>query len=482
LILDVGHAAVISSPHAGQAQQPNGDCYSTPPHWVTEAQLAEKGRLFVLADAFTGQEASESCRHAVNRLYQLYYSHPSSDIRRVLQQAIQRINNELYDEARRRQSSKSVMLLAAVLHRSGVHIADVGQVRAYLWHRGYIRQITTDHPAEEALPLTNDAPAAGESEKGKDSPENRRPMRSLGNSRQVLIDLFWQRFAPGDRLLLCTDGFYQLAQEAEIAQCLQGKAQDAAERLISLVQDRGNADSASVLLIAARSKEAGSPAIPILASRLFWGVVGVAILAGVVVLGTWLGPLLSPEPTPTSSPTATHTLRASTLPAALRPTPTPLPETVTSTPLPTLTAPPTNTPSSPTATSTATAPVRVFEAAPQVIAPYDDEAIYEGDNNRLVWQWHRQLRADEIFEVRIWKEGAEVPARGAIQTSVMEPRFGVPFGQAGKYFWSVAAARRTLSDVELVSAWSEAHFFWWMGPRPSKPPTPTPVPTPTPLP
>lgn len=484
MILDVGHAAAAWPSHLGQAQQSDGNCYSVVPHWVTGAQLAEKGRLFVLASAFDGQEAGESCRHAVNRLYQLYYSHPSSDIRQGLQQAIQRVNNELYDEARRRQSSKSVMMLAAVLYRNGLHIANIGRVRAYLWHKGYLRQLTTDHPVEEVVPTADCPPEAGESEKAKNLPENQRPTRSLGNSRQLLIDFSWQRFTLGDKLLLCTDGFYQLAQGDEIAPCLQeDKVQDAANRLINLVQDRDDANNASVLLIAARSKGTETPAIPIMASRLFWGAVGVAILAGVVVLGTWLAPLFASEPTPTPSPTATLTPKAATLPAALRPTPTPLPETVTATPQPTATEPPpTSTPLPQTATSTARTPVQVFEASPRVIAPYNDEAVYEGDNNRLVWQWHRPLRVDEVFEVRLWKDGTEPPARGTIQTSIMEPRFGVPSGQAGKYFWSVAAARRTQSGVELVSAWSEIRFFWWMGPRPPRPPTATPPPTPTPLP
>ena len=286
MILDVGHAAAAWPSHLGQAQQSDGNCYSVVPHWVTGAQLAEKGRLFVLASAFDGQEAGESCRHAVNRLYQLYYSHPSSDIRQGLQQAIQRVNNELYDEARRRQSSKSVMMLAAVLYRNGLHIANIGRVRAYLWHKGYLRQLTTDHPVEEVVPTADCPPEAGESEKAKNLPENQRPTRSLGNSRQLLIDFSWQRFTLGDKLLLCTDGFYQLAQGDEIAPCLQeDKVQDAANRLINLVQDRDDANNASVLLIAARSKGTETPAIPIMASRLFWGAVGGGNPGGSCCLG-----------------------------------------------------------------------------------------------------------------------------------------------------------------------------------------------------
>ncbi len=55
MILEVGHAS-----HPGQERDYNGDHYSGVQHWVTDAQLAEKGQLFLLADDVGGDASSDS--------------------------------------------------------------------------------------------------------------------------------------------------------------------------------------------------------------------------------------------------------------------------------------------------------------------------------------------------------------------------------------------------------------------------------------
>jgi len=487
LILEMGHAS-----HPGQKRDYNGDHYSGVQHWVTDAQLAEKGQLFLLADDVGGDASSESSRHAVNRLYQLYYTSPSSSVRQSLQQAITRVNNEIYEESRRHQSAECVMILAAALHGNQLEIANVGRVRAHHFHKGRLRQLTPDRSWEEVRPAALDMP---ESHK---APDKAPPARTLGVSKRVLIDWAHATLAVGDTLLLTTDGLHETVSASEMQEALasHAKPQEVAESLIASAAARGNEDNATALLLTARDRGRGSSGLPGVASWLLWGVSGIVILAALVGLATWSGSFSLSRPTATPSPTATFARRTQTLPVVLHPTATP-PVTVT----PTATLPPTATakPVIRTVVPTATAPpaivtvtptpIPVLYNAPKIIAPYNDEAVYQGENNVLVWQWYRQLQANEIFEIRLWKEGGQQPARGAMQTSLMEFRFGVPSGEAGKYFWNVYVVRRSGSGgSEIVSVPSETRFFWWMGPRPQpptatpQPPTNTPAPTDTPPP
>ncbi len=477
MILEMGHAS-----HPGQKCDYNGDHYSGVQHWVTDAQLAEKGWLFLLADDVGGDASSESSRHAVNRLSQLYYTSSSSSIRQSLQQAITRVNNEIYEESRRHQSAKCVMILAAALHGNQLEIANVGRVRAHQFHKRRLRQLTPDRSWEEVRPTALDTPES------RDAPDKAPPARALGVSRRVLIDWAHASLAVGDTLLLTTDGLHETVSASEMQEALASRAkpQEIAESLVATAAARGNEDNATALLLTARERGRGG-SLPAIASWVLWAVSGIAILAALVGLATWSGSFSLRRPPPTPSPTATLAQRTQTLPAVLHPTATP-PNTATPTATlpPTATARPvmrtvvlTATPPPATATVTPT-PIPVLYNAPRVIAPYNDEAVYQGENNVLVWQWYRQLQADEVFEIRLWKEGTQPPARGALQTSAMEFRFGVPSGLAGKYFWNVYVVRRSGSGSEIVSVPSETHFFWWMGPRP-QPPTATPQP-PTPVP
>ena len=480
MILEVGHAS-----YRGRVHEYNSDYSAVTQHWVTDAQLAEKGPLFVLADEIGGEQPGESSRHAVNRLYQLYYTYPSNDIRQSLRHALNRLNNEIYEEARRHQAEKCVTLLAAVVKKSTLYLANVGQVRAYSYRQGRLQQVTADHPREELLPH-----GQGGTELVKEGTEEAQsPTRSLGSSRYLLIDWVKRRFSVGDILLLCTDGLYQIVSNGEMQQAISEnpKMQAAADRLVSLAGQHESQDSATAIVISAMGaartpKEAGGRITTPLASWLFWVIVGIALVAAIFSLATWKGFSLFTQPT--ASPTATRAVRTYTPPLILRPTSTPYPTVTmpptatvqpTATEKPAMIEPqPTATLPAPTATST---PLLILYNAPSLIAPHNDEAVYPGENNVMIWQWYRQLGAGELFEIRLWKEGVEPPTRGTMQVPSTQFRFGVPLDQTGKYYWSVTVVRSNADGGIVVSLPSETRFFWWMSSR-SQPTLPTFTPAP----
>ncbi len=490
MILEVGYAS-----HPGQARTNNSDHASVVQHWVTNAQLAEKGKIFVIADSL-GKEAEDvDSRHAVNRLCQLYYTYPSGNVRESLQRAIARVGVELYEEGIRHQAEKHVMLLAVVVLGAQVYLANVGQMQGYVYHKGRLTQLTPARPGDEVLP-------SGEMDEAQRA---QTPARALGWSRVALSDLVHHHLALGDVLILCSDGLHQAVSPAEIEQLVSKStsAQELADQMAQAATDRGAEDAASAVVIRATAKGKEGRPLSMVASWVLWSALGIAILAGLVVLLSLASPSSRSQPTATlpSSPTAVSLAGtpSPTLPAILRPTST-LPPTATNTPrsAPTYTkAAPTESsgsPSRPIQTPTRGAPVatntlaRALFDAPRVIAPYADEPVYEADNNLLVWQWIRQLTIDESFEIRIWREGSTPPERGSIRTGAQEHRFGMPGGQTGKYLWDVQVVKVQGGQAQPISLRSEPRSFWWMGPRPAQPtdtpvpPTNTPVPTDTPAP
>lgn len=471
MILDVGHATKL-----GQEREQGKHYHSVAQHWVTDAQLAERGRLFLIADDLRGPSPDEPSRHAVSRVAQLYYTQPSSDARQGLQQAIRRVNAELYGEGVRHQRRECVALLALAISDAQAVIVSVGNARAYLLRRHRLRPLTPARSLEEMSP----APESQEPDK------ETTPAYSLGWSPHPLADMVRQTLSVGDKLLLCTQEVSEAVRDEELCEALEtaDSAQAAAERLTAIAQERGQTEATAVVInVVARGAKEGR--LPFLASWLFWGIVGVAVAATVIAFLAWTG--TSPPPVVTPSPTLTRPKTAS-LPAILRPTltlppaelkallqsPTPTaPPTATSQPRPTNTRP------RPTTTATATATVLpVLYPAVELIAPHEGEAIYQGENNRLIWRWSRKLRAGERYEIRLWPDTAAPPSRGTMYTEESQLRFGLPV--AGKYYWDVTVVRQAPEGSMPVSERSETRSFWWMGPRGEQPtPTITKAPTET---
>ncbi len=132
------------------------------------------------------------------------------------------------DEARRNMGTT---LLAALLPGSHLHTAHLGDSRCYLMASGRLQQVTTDHSGAPELPnvLTR---AVGIGPAG-DPEYHCLPIRK------------------GDRILLCTDGLWNMVGDAAIAAILAAAATpDAAcEHLVEAANRAGGRDNITVVCI-----------------------------------------------------------------------------------------------------------------------------------------------------------------------------------------------------------------------------------------
>src|SRR5207248_2348192 len=74
--------------------------------------------------------------------------------------------------------------------------------------------------------------------------------RSLGQHREVAVDLFEHRLEPGDHLVLCTDGLTCHVEDREILQLATGGPVETATRaMVDLANARGGQDNITVAVV-----------------------------------------------------------------------------------------------------------------------------------------------------------------------------------------------------------------------------------------
>ncbi|MDX1663552.1 MAG: Stp1/IreP family PP2C-type Ser/Thr phosphatase [Candidatus Promineifilaceae bacterium] len=228
--------------------------------------------LFVVADGVGGHQAGdvasrlavETIRHELTWLLEqndLEETQPLPAVRagdapdvklqRRLARAIERANEVITRYARENPHEAGNLgstVTAVLVEGDRAAVANIGDSRTYLLRDGELHQITRDHSYVARLV-----------EEGQLRPEEvyshpRRNVitRSLGHDYELELDLWTLRLQVGDRLLLCSDGLWEMVQGAEqIRHYLQqAEAPEAAVgQLISAANEKGGSDNIGIVVV-----------------------------------------------------------------------------------------------------------------------------------------------------------------------------------------------------------------------------------------
>ncbi len=209
-------------------------------------QLAQLGRLFVLADGVGGLTGGDlASQYAVSTIISSYYAQVSGDPPDRLARAIAEANNVIFSEGQEHVPPQimATTVVAAVVRGDELVIGNVGDSPAYLMRGGHTRQLTQDHTLanqrqEEGLPLPDGDPAG------------HKLVRALGSQPAVKVDIITGRLRDGDIVVLCSDGLTRYMPPDEIEQVATALPPDAAVRqLIATANQRGGADNVSVIVL-----------------------------------------------------------------------------------------------------------------------------------------------------------------------------------------------------------------------------------------
>lgn len=208
------------------------------------------GTLYVVADGVGGQERGEQASQAaVAIVFRVFYERRAAgdDTQAALRAAVGTANAEVNRLAREMGVGQMGCTLVAVAVGHGrLHVAHVGDARAYLWQGGRLRLLTRDHTwVQEQV------------DRGTITPEDAARhefrhivTRVLGNDPTIEVTLDGPvPTGPGDRLLLTSDGVHDVVSEARLAQLLAaGSPVDAARALVAEALDRGSEDNVTALV------------------------------------------------------------------------------------------------------------------------------------------------------------------------------------------------------------------------------------------
>jgi protein phosphatase len=134
-----------------------------------------------------------------------------------------------------------------------VTIANVGDSRAYLMRANQLTQITQDHS------VVAEQVAAGtlSPEEERTSPQRNMLTAAIGTQPQLerrLPAIYELVLLPEDRLLLCSDGFYDVLESDDYLQLMSGEdAHTSAVALTDLATQRRTTDNVSAVVLAVGS-------------------------------------------------------------------------------------------------------------------------------------------------------------------------------------------------------------------------------------
>jgi serine/threonine protein phosphatase PrpC/DNA-binding transcriptional MerR regulator len=157
------------------------------------------------------------------------------------------------------EAAMGATLTAVTRAGSALSLVHVGDSRAYLLHDRTLRQLTEDHTLVAGLvragELTEDA--------ARHHPQRALLTRALGTGPGIEPFSATITFAPGDRLLLCTDGVTSVLTGEQITAVLAdpGPPAEAAAGLVQVALAHGGQDDTSAVVaeVAPRDAEAAPP-------------------------------------------------------------------------------------------------------------------------------------------------------------------------------------------------------------------------------
>lgn len=241
-IAELRHA---SRTHTGQVRQGNEDAHG-------EVVTPDGGVLLVVCDGLGGHEAGEvASALAIQEIQRVVVSDESSDPRARLYDGFLAASDAIALAARQPgRDGMATTGVAALVKGRQVWVANVGDSRLYHFRGGDIVFRTKDHTRVQRMV---DLGLLSE-EEAKHHPHGNIISRALGHpitSDGVPLEpdvlMHPLELEPGDALLLCSDGLYDLVEDHEILPVIAGLVPDeAAQRLVDLANERGGHDNITV--------------------------------------------------------------------------------------------------------------------------------------------------------------------------------------------------------------------------------------------
>jgi serine/threonine protein phosphatase PrpC len=220
----------------------------------SNSQFQDLG-IFVVADGMgghaNGKDASnlaiQTIQEQVLPALQSGASMDDDDYVRLLKEGVQHANLAVHERNVEQHADMGTTMTAALIVDKVAYVANVGDSRTYLYRPSEgLKPITRDHSVVASLV------AAGiiNQEDVYNHPKRNQIYRSLGEKEEVEVDIFPVSLLPGDVLLLCCDGLWEMTRDHTIQNILQTMPDlsQAGQALIDAALQGGGDDNISIVL------------------------------------------------------------------------------------------------------------------------------------------------------------------------------------------------------------------------------------------
>ncbi|MBU1405250.1 MAG: protein phosphatase 2C domain-containing protein [Proteobacteria bacterium] len=211
-------------------------------------------RLFVVADGMGGHNAGEIASHlAIEALLEFLSEEKIREMRgndEVIHQnmlaAFAHANQAVMNKAAAEETMKGMgcTMVACLLDENRLHTCHVGDARCYLFEKGSLQQITTDHTAVTYITKTD-----------ADNKEIQIPRqvvtRAIGFNSPEGPEYHKTILRPGSRVLLCSDGLWNMVDHTRLEQILLNapSPEKASEALVMAANEQGGRDNITALVL-----------------------------------------------------------------------------------------------------------------------------------------------------------------------------------------------------------------------------------------
>ena len=224
--------------------------------------------VFCVADgmgggADGGLASAWVCDEVRRKTANLAQSVSPEERRRAIEEGVAAAHRRIAAHAQRSgygQMASTAVVLALDAVRRFVDVFNVGDSRAYRFHRGEIEKVTRDHTMGAEL----EAALGGDASRGlavRSNPIAHVLTRAVGMSGG--LDGEWRRIelSEGDVFLVCSDGVNDMLDDKDLTEILSSaKDPEAAiRRLVRGVTDAGAADNYTMIVLKARGDDGRKP-------------------------------------------------------------------------------------------------------------------------------------------------------------------------------------------------------------------------------
>ena len=170
----------------------------------SEKPVGKLPNLFIVADGMGGHKAGDfASRQATQTIVDFLQTSTEENMVVGIRNAVEEANRVVIAKAAESEDFEGMgtTVVLATIFENTMYVANVGDSRLYL-ERDELKQITKDHSLVEEMVRMGGI----DEEAARYHPKKNVITRAVGGSDEIQIDFFEIQLAPGDVILMCSDG------------------------------------------------------------------------------------------------------------------------------------------------------------------------------------------------------------------------------------------------------------------------------------